>query len=43
MRLVKYPAGEGRFMWFWLDSTDRICSPNFATEEEAQAWFDNIK
>jgi hypothetical protein len=42
MKLVKYPVGEGRWVWFWLDSFDKICSPNFATEEEAKAWYEKI-
>lgn len=40
MKLIKYrDAGMNTYTYFWKNSDDRIVSPYFDTEREAQEWY----
>ena len=40
MKLIRYrDAGMNTHTYFWKNSDDRIASPYFDTEQEAQEWY----
>ena len=40
MKLIRYrDAGMNTHTYFWKNSDDRIVSPYFDTEQEAQEWY----
>jgi hypothetical protein len=40
MTLVKYrDAGMHTYTYFWIDENQRVASPYFETETEANEWF----
>lgn len=42
LTLVKYrDAGMHTYTYFWIDEEERIASPYFNSENEAQEWITN--
>ena len=44
MELVKYrDSGMNTYTWFWVDSQQRIASPFFDTDIQAQEWLEQMR
>ena len=43
MQLVRYrDAGMATYTWFYVNEKQHPVSPFFDSEQEAQAWFDQV-
>ena len=42
MKLIRYrDAGMNTYTYFWKNSDERVASPYFDTEQEAQEWYED--